>query len=441
MRVSQPGVRVAAIAAISLAAGAAGAAQLDASAGGGLEYTTNAALTSQDEREELIGTALFNLSAAKDTGALRANAHASLLYRDYKNDTFGRQREFTFDGGARWLMQPDRFVWDVTNSYSRQPIDTLAADIPDNRQDVNVFSTGLDALLPLSVRQRLSFRPEYDRFYYEKTDYDNQQYILGATWSYQVTLPLALSLNTNLNRTEYEENDAYQDNTTVGYFLGIHGKGRRGSFVANLGFTDVLGDGIADQSGYLANLSWTHRPTRRSELSAYLGSELTNPSRVLAQVGIDPDLGIGADQQIDSSVFRAETARLSYNWQGARAGWRLNGYWDDRNYGGSSGRQRTTGTQLGVNRPLGPDLSASLQAAYERARLTETLFRYESYTLQGSLAYFISSKLKVTLTVSDTRRTSNLDSEEYSDLRVLTLFSYGSGASQGLNAPLPGTGF
>lgn len=429
------GIRVIAIVTLAVGMSAAYALQLDASAGGGLEYTTNAALTPQNEREELIGTALFDLSAAKDGGALQGKAHASLLYRDYKNDTFGRQREFTFDGSARWLISPDRFAWDVSDSYARQPIDTLAADIPDNRQDVNVFSTGLDVHLPLNVRQRLSFRPAYDRFYYEKTDYGNQQYTLGATWSYQVTSPLSLSLNSNLNRTEYDED--YEDLTTAGYFVGLHGRSPRMSFTANLGYTDVLSDHAGESGGYLANLSWNYRPGRYSELSAYMGSELTNPSRVLAQVGVDPDLGIGVDQQIDSDLYRSETARLTYNWRIARAAWRLNGFWDKRNHSGGAGVQRTAGSQLGMNYPLGPALSAALLGGYERARASDTAARYETYVLQGSLTYFLSSRLKATLSVADSERSSSLANAEYSDLRVLMLFSYGSGGSRELAAPLP----
>ncbi|MDR2876829.1 MAG: hypothetical protein LBV36_02125 [Chromatiales bacterium] len=436
MHAFQSGFRAIVLAVLTSGASAAYGMQFDAGAAGGLEYTNNARLTSENEREDLIETALFQLSAARNEGALRANAQTSLLYRNYENDSYDSQRQFAFIGAAEWLIRPDSFVWSASDSYARQPINALVPGTPTNLQGVNVFSTGLGASLPINVRQRLSFKPQYNNFYFEKTDYDNQQYTLGAAWTYRVTLPLSLSLNSNLNRTTYNES-VYQGTTMARYFVGLQGLSPRMSFIANLGFTDVLSEHVGSGGGYLANLSWNYRSSQHSQMSAYLASEITNTSQVLAQVGVDPNLGIGVDQQISSNLFRSETARLAYNWRLVETDWRLTGYWDKRHQG-VGGTQSTTGTQLSVNYPLGAALSTLLATIYEQVRVSGSVSGYESYTFQGGLTYALSGKLKATLAVADSHRSSDLASAQYDDLRVLLFFSYGSGAALIPGSSMPG---
>lgn len=65
-----------------------------------------------------------------------------LHYYDYNVDRLDNAVEGLLDGRVDWHPIPERLSFTLQDSMSMQPIDTIAADIPGNRQRVNILSAG-----------------------------------------------------------------------------------------------------------------------------------------------------------------------------------------------------------------------------------------------------------------------------------------------------------
>ncbi len=76
--------------------------------GGGLGYTDNIRLTSDNQEDELIAVGYVGARLEHDSGPIQADALASLNHVRYTKDTFPDQRYFNLRATADWEMVENR---------------------------------------------------------------------------------------------------------------------------------------------------------------------------------------------------------------------------------------------------------------------------------------------------------------------------------------------
>ena len=77
-----------------------------------------------------------------ETSALQVAMAGRMHYYNYNVDRVDNAVEGLLDGRVDWYPIPERLSFTLQDSLSMQPIDTVAADVPGNRQRVNIFSAG-----------------------------------------------------------------------------------------------------------------------------------------------------------------------------------------------------------------------------------------------------------------------------------------------------------
>ena len=135
------------------------ALEIEPGVGVGLEYTDNAALSPVDEQSDLIATGYVGARIEESSGPLQADVTASLNHHNYTQNTFSNQNYFSLGATAGWEMVRDRLDWQLQNYFYQRPVNAVGSDTPDNTQNTNTFTFGLNTLFALSDRQTFTLLP------------------------------------------------------------------------------------------------------------------------------------------------------------------------------------------------------------------------------------------------------------------------------------------
>ena len=140
----------------------------------------------------------------------------------YTKDTFADQRYFNLAANAGWEMVKNRVNWFLRDNFSQRPIISLDSNTPDNLQNTNIFTFGVNLNQPVSARQNFSLVPMFTQYYYETLITDNKQLSLAATWNYQMFRLTNVGLNLSTRNVDYTE-QAIEDTrfTNVGIILMV----------------------------------------------------------------------------------------------------------------------------------------------------------------------------------------------------------------------------
>src|SRR5688572_13305770 len=146
------------------------AAQINYSIGGRVEHSDNIALTQTNPQEEstLATDVDFDLTQTGRNTTLTARGGLEYLY--YTGDLFDDDVRATLVGTFNWNTWQDRLKLIVEDYANYEPIDVLAADAPNNQQQVNIFVAGAQFNLRPGAATRVRLDLRYNNYWAEETD-------------------------------------------------------------------------------------------------------------------------------------------------------------------------------------------------------------------------------------------------------------------------------
>ena len=95
----------------------------------------------------------------------------------------------------RYKLVPDRFEWVFTDSFGQLTLDPFEAPTPENRENINYFTTGPDLTLRLGSFGDLTTFGRYSSTDYEESDFDDQRLLGGIALGREVSASSNFSLN------------------------------------------------------------------------------------------------------------------------------------------------------------------------------------------------------------------------------------------------------
>ncbi len=268
---------VAAICAVTRAAHA----EVEYSFDAGVGRSDNITRVADDEVEETIGMLGLQLSWLEETRRLNANLLGDIAYLEYMDGTYDSEVTGNFVGSMLLHAIPERLDWVIEDNFGQARRDPLAPVTPDNREDVNVFSTGPDFVMGLGVPNldaRISAR--YMNVAYEDSEFDNDGFsgLLSVERTMSSNAVLSAHAGTSQIRPKNEavagsEYDVFE------YYLGYGLEAARTSFSIDAGITELERDG-STEDGFLLRLDILRQLSdRASSTSALVASTATPASR------------------------------------------------------------------------------------------------------------------------------------------------------------------
>lgn len=425
-------VRAAALASLPLliVGGVSAAATLDyqLTAGGG--HSDNIRRVPVGEESENIASAGLQFSLDQRSTRLYADLVGNFAYYDYLDDTFDNDLLGNFAGQARFAVVPERFEWLIADNFGQVLSDPFQPSTPDNRENINYFTTGPDLLFALGSQTRLRFGGRYSMTTYEDTDVDSDS-VLGEVELFRL-LSSASSIGfvARAQQIEYDQAALNADYEQGEAYLHYTAEGSRTLLTVDAGYTRIERDATSNsESGPLFRLDVTRRLTASTTATLSLAREFSSAGSNFAstQSGLNIGLETAAGRQT-AEPFTSESVGLSWTFTRNRTSLSLSGFWDDQTYETVPALDQTLTTGIAaVRRDLSPVMSLIVDGSYVRSAFEQPGGDYSEAGAGLTFSWRLSSRVSLNATYDYMDRDSDLATGDYTENRYWFYIGYGRG--------------
>jgi hypothetical protein len=270
-----------------------------------------------------IGFEVFN-----DSSTLQTRISGRAEYRRYGDDRFGDVVDGTISGRVNWVVIPERLRFTVVDNLTLQPVNTLAADTPGNRQQVNVLSAGPTLSFEWGSSWRGETELRYIRSDAEVTDQFNSQRIdLALRAIKPLSATSRLAFNAQTQRVDFEDDIFARDYSRSELFARYSRTLNRFDIAIDAGYSRL--DYRRDFPGLAASrsdpmlrtvLAW--RPNASHTFDARFSSEfsdMTADSLASDSEGTElPSEVVTGDTVINASPFLVRRIATGYAYDSTR---------------------------------------------------------------------------------------------------------------------------
>ncbi|MBL8298389.1 MAG: outer membrane beta-barrel protein [Rhodanobacteraceae bacterium] len=415
------------------------AARLNYRLGLSAEHSDNIARSSTTPVSDTVLAPWLGFAVTQDSEALSLQAAGDLEYRRYLDASFGPELRARAGLRGNWNIVPQRLSWAFEDVVSDQPINSFAADQPDNRQRANVLVTGPTLALRPSPRTRLLTELRYVNTHAERTTEFNSDRLNAAVRGLLNLSPRrVVSMNIEVGDIRFDtpsrQNGDYRRHDG---FMRYNQRGSRGEWSMDAGATRLRFDATSShaagtETSPLLRLRGSFELTDISRIEASLQRQSSDAAQDLLDsapkvedydlpIGL-PDLRSGA---VSADVFEESGISLGLSRRSESLYLRLDGYRREQAYQRSGGLdQSSRGLRAAMTRQLRTNLSLGLFATAEW-RDFDTLGRDDRDTRLGLLGNWRwSRRLGVSAELSRSVRRSTDPTQPYDDNRLVVSISY-----------------
>jgi len=274
----------------------------------GVSRSDNVARTDTLEIEETIALAGLILDLQHDSRRVEASIVTDLEYRNYTDNTFDDEVVGSLSADLVLHLAPDVLSWVFQDRFGNLQTNPFQANTPENRQNINQFSTGPDLRMRIGSSTAIEVGGRYSSTRYEVSDIDND--VFGGRISLVRALSprRSVSLNVTTDRFEYDNTALNSDYDRQAVFFGFESEISRGSLIVNLGYSELHDNGEV-VGGSLINIAWDRELSPNTTFSIAYDEGFTDSSGVLGQS--QPGQGVGDPQNTPGVSDPFENKRFS----------------------------------------------------------------------------------------------------------------------------------
>lgn len=349
----------------ALCAASATAAELEYGVEVGAGHSDNIRRVPTGETGESMLTTGVDLAWLREEGRLHADVDLDLSYMDYQDNAYDGEVTGMAQADFRMLFVPQRFEWVLTDSFGQSEVNPFSASTPDNRENVNYFTTGPDLSFRLGSAGAMTLFARFSATDFEDSDFDDQRKMGGLSFGRDLSERSSLSFNVTTERVEFDDALTGSDYDRQSAFLRYDIEGARTTIGAEAGYTQIHDNGTTSSSP-LVELDITRQLSERTSLTFRGGVRSSDAASALrAGNELPSGGGQGRPGQV-STTDPFETRHASVGWQfaGPRTGFLLSaGYEDDQYENDTLFDRERTSYVASVNRQVTPRFSVRLEGS------------------------------------------------------------------------------
>lgn len=304
-----------------------------------VEHSDNIALATDNPASSSILIPGVNFAYRQLGSTIQANVVGTAEYLDYSNRNFDSQTQGTLSAQANWTAIPERLDFSVEDDAGVQPVDTLASNAPNNRQQTNVISLGPILHFNFNAATRGQVELKYLNSYASKVDDFDSSRVLGAFRAIRDVDPATqVSLNLESQHVNLKNNTAgpdYTRNELYGHYVHTL-KNFDVDALLGWGYIDFKNEPSASKPMARVTLGW--RPSIDNSFSVTgtyefsdaaqdmllqpgqtIVDSMTNVSTNPLDLINDPNRGINTGSVVvDSQVYLDKSVQGTYSYRGDR---------------------------------------------------------------------------------------------------------------------------
>ena len=391
----------------------------------GLEYTDNVRRASANEESETVGIVGLTFGLTTDRPRLDANIAANLEYREYFADAYDSDIVGGVAGLVSYAFVPERFVWVLTDNFGQVARDRRAVDTPDNRENVNYFSTGPDITWPLTGRSSIRLSGRYSDTYYEDRDNDTRGIAGSLALIRRMSDTSNLSLNSSSTDVDYDE-EIYVDYRIDQAFLRWETLTERTTLTLDGGYNRHEPDIGERSGGLLARLNLSRAVASRSRIGLTIGTAFETPGEGLRR---DQDLtGIetGADDAISATdAYQSDHAFLSWTTDWGRTSFTAGLHARSEEHEAVPNADRDVyGASLRWSRQVSPRADIYVAGGYSKEEIVNVDFEFDEWSVGFGMRFQVTQSIAMRATVEHIEGSSEAGTRDFKENRAYIGFAY-----------------
>lgn len=405
-------------------------AEIAASAEAGVGYSDNIGRDQSFEVEETIGTVGLQLDWRERTRRLRGDAVVDLSYFDYLDDTFDSELVGTANGSLALGIVPEILQWVVEDSFGQARGDPFVPTSPENREDLNYFSTGPELTLRFG---RTGFGRLFGRWSsttYETSPLDAERTMAGASMGRRASPRSEISLNAVTETIEFDD-DFNTDFDRDSAFIGWELDAARTAINAQLGYTSLEREGDDKNGSALVNVFITRDLTASSVLHLTLGQQLGDAGDSLRSQLENGPVGAGGQITATDDPFENRVVSAEWRYTRGRGGFALGVSWNDDDYETLNQFDRTRyAYSASINRQLASTVDFELSALLEQGDFDNVDLETDELRLRATLNWRAWRTLGVRFLLERFDRNDSSGDSEFQENRAFVTLAYYWGATE-----------
>lgn len=374
----------------------------------GVAYSNNISrVDASRDIDELATSAGFSLNLKENSPRLALNVDSVLSFVGYQDNTFDNETRGFVTASAVVRLNEQNFSWFFSENQGQQIIDPLQAATPDNRENVNFFSTGPRLSLPLGARTRFNLDGNFSDVQYEERPLDNQRFGGSIGFERALSQKRSLSLIVDAERIVYDDAPPNAPIERQSVYLKLQTAAARGELSLNLGWNQVERSGI-EGDGLLAELNWSREISAQSTFSLHAGTKFSDSGDIFRFIqSIDSRRDDTLDVQNVNDPFRLDTASVRYTFDQGRVHFSAYVFFEEENYEVRSDLDRDySGITLNLARDLTRSLNGALFTTLSNRDYATTTRSDDDTTFGFRLRWDISRTIGLNLRVQRIERSA-----------------------------------
>jgi hypothetical protein len=279
----------------------------------GVGHSDNISRVEEGAIDESLASVGLMVDWEERTRHLSGDALVNLSYVEYLEDTYDGEVLGTATGNVDFGIVPERFHWLVEDTFGQARTDPFEPVTPDNRENINYFSTGPELRLRFGQSMTANLYGRYSDTRYEDSPLDAERVSVGAAFGRDLSERSNVALNFSADESTFDEaaTRGYQRRSAfASYELGTGG---RTTVNAELGYSWLEMDGEDEEDGgLLVDLSVTRELTASTSLTVSAGQNFSDAGEALDSAGG------GGMTEITASADPFESTEASAEWQFTR---------------------------------------------------------------------------------------------------------------------------
>lgn len=380
--------------------------------------------TANEDNGTLVQTGLL-LDYKEQTRRFDASVDANAAYEHYSDNTFDDDVIGGVAGALEFRVAPERFNWIVQENFGQITTDPFAADTPDNRENVNFFTTGPDLTFRFGNALSLLLGGRYSISSYEESELDGDRYSETLALIRRLSSASALSLNATADQIKFDNTAVNENYDRYLGFLRYDNKGSRTALAVDLGYT-AIDNGEETSDGVLARVSLVRRVSASSTLAFGAATQFSDASDLFRDSQNQQGVELSGESVVGSSdPFESRLVSLNWNFERNRTSFGVGVQYSEEDYENIATNDRTLTTyNVSFGRKLSPTVAVRLLGTYEREHFERVDFDDDELRANASISKNLGRTLQVRLQYSLNDRDSSSVGTKYKENRVSLFVSW-----------------
>jgi hypothetical protein len=389
--------------------------------------TDNLTRATTDEQDATLASAGLGFSVLHETRRVTTDLFGELQFMEYGGDEYSSEVIGNAAGRVSLGLVQDRLRWVVEDNFGQTRRDLFSVPTPDNRENVNVFSTGPDLRLQMGSATSLVIGGRYSRVDYESADASSTR--AGGWIAAERELPSGALVSLNVAGEQIDPEAASgvpeYDRTLAAVRFEL--EGARSSVTIDVGANRVKGGGI-DDTGALLRFELARRIGRLSTISLSAGQELTDAgnSMRLGEGQLSAPV-VGTDSALQTAQpYTSRYAELAWTASGRFTSLGLSGGIIDEDYEGAAAPDRQL-MALGLrgSRRLGARTEVSAGVAYNSSDFDVAASDNDDLTYTAAVSWRLGRRLRMEVSGEHYDYSSDVAGTDTSETRYWLRLRFG----------------